>query len=262
MFAILVLSRLVTVITDIVCATHVRSQVCNDKHNAIKDCYCGLCELWLRCPSTPDSCTFGANRADCCVLCIYVYTAHMATPESILQAALAAPNKDALGPHLGTILALREKDYSWREIADFLGEHGVKAEHTKLFRLYTKHRSLAINVPNSETYKTGLSAIKVTEDQRAMLEFHYRAHNRTVTYTELARSAGYEDYRVANSHYGRLGKALGEAVGYTFPIAPDRGEPFYSASLGVDAPRTETREYRLMMHHELSKALDSLEWFK
>jgi hypothetical protein len=186
----------------------------------------------------------------------------MVSPQSILKAALAAPNKDPLAQHLGTIFALREKDYSWREIADFLGEHGVKAEHTKLFRLYTKHRSLAMNVPDADTYTIGLNAIQVSEDQRAMLGFHYRAHNRTVTYTELAGAAGYDNYRVANSNYGRLGKALGEAVGYTFPISADRGELFYSGSLGVDAPRTETREYRLMMHHELSKAIDALGWFK
>lgn len=119
-----------------------------------------------------------------------------------------------------------------------------------------------MNVPEAETYKAGLEGIQISDDQRSMLGFHYRAHNRTVTYTELAQAAGFDDYRVANSNYGRLGKALGEAVGYTFPISPRRGEPFYSGSLGVDAPRTETREYRIMMHHELSKAIDVLGWFK
>lgn len=203
-----------------------------------------------------------AERACCCGLCIYAYDVHMQTAKTILKAALEAPHKDELVQHLGTIFALREKDYSWREIADFLGEHGVKAEHTKLFRLFTKHRSLAMKIPDAKTYEDGLKAITLSNEQKAMLEFHYRAHNRTATYTELAHAAGFENYRVANSNYGRLGKALGEAVGYTFPIAPDRGEPFYSASLGIDAPRTETREYRMMMHHELSKAIDSLGWFQ
>lgn len=186
----------------------------------------------------------------------------MVTAHHILKAALRAPSKDELSQHLGTVVALREKAYSWREIAEFLRAHGVEAEHTKIFRLYTKHRSLAMNVPEASKYADGLRSIKISDEQRAMLRCHYAAHNRTVTYTELAKAAGSDDYRAANSAYGRLGRALGEAIGYTFPIAAERGEPFYSGSLGIDAPRTETREYRLMMHHELAKALDSLGWFK
>ena len=184
------------------------------------------------------------------------------TPNEILKAALKEPDRDPLKQHLGTVFALREKSFSWREIADFLGKHGVKAEHTKLLRLYTKHRSLTMNVPNAQTYEQGLKAISISEDQMAMLKCHYLAHNRTVTYTELANAAGAADYRAANSAYGRLGRMLGEETGYTFPIAVDRGEPFYSGSLGMDAPKTETREYRITMHHELAKAISNLGWFQ
>jgi len=185
----------------------------------------------------------------------------MKTPNDILKIALKAPDKDELVQHLATVCALRDKNYSWREIADFLGEHGIQAEHTKLFRLHTKYRSLAMNVPDSQTYQVGLKAIKLTAAQTRMLAFHYAAHNRTVTYTELAKSIDSTDYRSANISYGKLGRALGEAIGYTFSIASARGEPFYSSALGIDAPRTETNEYRLMMHHELAKAIDSLGMF-
>ena len=67
---------------------------------------------------------------------------------------------------------------------------------------------------------------------------------------------------MANSAYGRLGKALGETAGYTFPMAEGRGVPFFSGAIGIDAPRSAQGEYRLMMHHELADALTSLEWFK
>lgn len=186
----------------------------------------------------------------------------MMTPNEILKAALSEPDRDPLKQHLGTVFALREKSFSWREIADFLGKHGVKAEHTKLLRLYTKHRSLTMNVPSAHAYEKGLTAINISKDQMSMLECHYLAHNRTVTYTELAAASGSADYRAANSAYGRLGRTLGEATGYDFPIAAERGEPFYSGSLGMDAPRTESREYRITMHHELAKAIANLGWFK
>jgi hypothetical protein len=101
----------------------------------------------------------------------------------------------------------------------------------------------------------------MTDKQRAMLEYHYKALNRTVTYTELARAAGKDDYQVANKAYGDLGYALGAKIGFEFPMAPKRGKPFYSGSLGIDAPRDANNEYRLMMHHELAKAIAALKLF-
>ena len=204
-------------------------------------------------------CTTGPG---CCKLCDSVYNVRMPNPRDILGDALRLPDKDELSPHLPTICALRDKGYSWRDIADFLRERGVETEHTKVFRLYTKHRSQVMNIPDAHAYADGLKAIRLTQAQSRMLEHHYSAHNRTVTYTELAKSAGSGNHRIANSAYGKLGRALGEAIGFMFPIAGDRGEPFYSGSIGIDAPRTATNEYRLMMHHELAKAIDLLGWFK
>ncbi len=119
-----------------------------------------------------------------------------------------------------------------------------------------------MNVPSAINYEKGLKAIAISVDQMAMLKCHYLAHNRTVTYTELAAAAGSADHRTANKAYGGLGHSLGEEIGYTFPISADRGVPFYSGSLGMDAPKTDSREYRLMMHHELSKAITNLGWFQ
>lgn len=186
----------------------------------------------------------------------------MPSPADILKEALAVPPKDDLGEHLGTIFTLRSKHFTWREIADFLGERGVKADHTKLLRAYTKHMSMTMNIPNAEAYKGGLEAIGLNDKQRSMLECHYKAHNRTVTYTDLAAAAGSPSYRVANSAYGTLGRKLGEAIEYKFVMAPDRGEPFYSSAIGIDAPKSINGEYRMMMHHELAKAIQTLGWFE
>jgi hypothetical protein len=186
----------------------------------------------------------------------------MMNANDILKAALNEPDRDPLRQHLGTIFALRDKSFSWREISEFLAKHGVKAEHTKLLRLFTKYQSLTMEVPSNEVYEKGLQTIEIHEDQKAMLKCHYLAPNRTVTYTQLAAAAGSTDYRTANSAYGRLGRLLGENIGYTFPIAADRGKPFYSGSLGMDAPKNEKGEYRITMHHELSKAITNLGWFQ
>lgn len=185
----------------------------------------------------------------------------MTTIDTLLQAAQSAPDKDDTQAHLGTIAALRSKGYSWREISAFMAEHGVSIDHARLYRAYTRHLAGVINVPSSTQYVEGLKGIKMSAQQRAMLECHYKSLNRTVTYTELARAVGKPDYQVANKLYGNLGAELGRRIGFEFPMASTRGKPFYSGSIGIDAPRGPSNEYRLMMHHELAKAIAEFKLF-
>ncbi|MBK9684523.1 MAG: hypothetical protein IPO59_15025 [Betaproteobacteria bacterium] len=185
----------------------------------------------------------------------------MTTADTLQQAAMSAPEKDDTQAHLGTVATLRGKGYSWRDIAAFMAEHGVSIDHARLYRAYTRHLAGVINVPSSKQYVEGLKAIKMSAQQRAMLEYHYRASNRTVTYTELATAVGKTDHQVANKLYGNLGAELGKKIGFEFPMAPKRGKPFYSGSIGIDAPRGPSNEYRLMMHHELAKAIVELKLF-
>ena len=58
-------------------------------------------------------------------------------------------------------------------------------------------------VPSADKYVEALSEIKITEIQKKMLAFHFLAHNRTATYTDLAKAAGYDSYQVANSQLWR-----------------------------------------------------------
>lgn len=187
----------------------------------------------------------------------------MPNAEELLQAALAAPEKgeNDLQDLLGSISALRAKNYSWREISAWFAERGVEVDHARLYRAFTKHLAAVINVPPAEKYAEALRGLKMTAAQKAMLKFHFYAPNRTVTYTELAKAAGKSDYRVANTEYGNLGAAIGKKTGFEFPMAPKRSKPFYSGALGIDAPRGPSNEYRLMMHHELAKAIETLELF-
>lgn len=194
----------------------------------------------------------------------------MATAAEILEQAKNAQPLNVLGEHRLAIQALRDKDYSWREIADFLVERGVDTDHTKIFRfmqrngLSQKQNVEGFFIPSADQYSTALCIVRevASEEQLKMLEFHYKAHNRTATFTELAKAAGESSYRFANKHYGSLGRILGETVEMNFfkPVGKDRY--FYCSSIGTDNPYLNSKaDYQLVMHHELAKAIGQLGWF-
>lgn len=192
----------------------------------------------------------------------------MPSAADILKDAKLAEPRASLSAHHDAITILREKGFTWREIADFLRERGVETDHTKLFR-FMQRKEKPMNsysdfvVPSADQYAQALSGLKISDLQLKMLETHYLAHNRTITYTELANAAGSESHSVANIHYGKLGKSLGEILRMNFAMSTTRGEPFYSSALGMDNPyKSEKAEYQLVMHHELAKAITQLGWFK
>jgi hypothetical protein len=117
-------------------------------------------------------------------------------------------------------------------------------------------------VPSAQQYIDALTFINITENQKKMLEYHYKAHNRTVTYGELAKSVGFPNFNSANLQYGNLGKLLGEKIGMTFALSSITNEPFFSSSIGYDnLLKSSDSDYQLVMHHELAKALNKLGWF-
>lgn len=192
------------------------------------------------------------------------------TPHSILEDALKAQAKTDLVDYLEPIEALREKNWSWRDIASFLKERGVETDHTKLIRFMSRQARRWV-VPGAGDYLDALRALRSQGGLKgfkwAMLMSHYRAHNRTTTYTELARAAEEagavlpqrQPHTFANLEYGKLGKALGQAVGMEFLPSGKRDAPFYSSAIGVGSNVTpEGADFELVMHHELAKALDQL----
>ena len=185
----------------------------------------------------------------------------------MLREAERVQPKESLKDYRDAIELLRLKNYSWREIAQFLAERGVETDHTKLFRFMKQQGETRMEntevfvVPTADEYAKALTEIKMSEAQRNMLEFHYGAHNRTVTYTELAKAAGWDDYRTANLHYGNLGRVLGEQLGLT-PVMWN-GSFFYSGSIGLGSMfKSEESHFQITMHHELAKAIERLGWFK
>ena len=195
--------------------------------------------------------------------------------DAILRDAQTAPAKGGLEPHREAIQVLRDKGYSWREIAQFLTERGVATDHTAVYRFFTRTPPLVsstptttpVTIPSAAQYEATLFRMHTTDAQRLMLETHYRAPNRTITYTELARAVGFEGgHEGANLQYGKLGRFLGEIMGFAFPQSEQRpNEPFYSGAIGMGNPWPKGDEFELVMHHELAKALDRLDaigWFK
>ncbi len=188
--------------------------------------------------------------------------------KTLLEEAKEQPTKNTLVEHVDTIKTLRKKNYSWREIADFLNKSGVSTDHTKLFRFMRnwvsdKNNGINFIVPTASQYVHALQEIAMTEKQKTMLLFHYSAHNRTVTFTELASAGGYADYNTANLQYGKLGRVLGEELEMIFAINGKTGAPFNSSSIGADNPfKAPESEYELVMHHELAKAIEALGWAK
>ncbi|MCG2592990.1 hypothetical protein LZ009_09375 [Ramlibacter sp. XY19] len=194
----------------------------------------------------------------------------MPSPEALLEKARKAPARQDLAEHLETIKTLRDKKWSWREVAEFLKENGVDTDHTKLLRFMQKQEN-RWSVPGSADYYEALKSLvaagQLKSPSLAMLQFLYEAHNRTATYTELAHAAARAGVKVsedrphsyANREFGTLGKQLGLAVGMEFLPSSRRDAPFYSSSIGVGSSVTpEGGEFELVMHHELAKALDRL----
>ena len=197
----------------------------------------------------------------------------MNAEKDLLEQAKEKPAKDSLAKHVETIKNLREKNFSWRQVANFLTDKGVETDHTKVFRFMKAWKDDGNNfvdffVPTAEEYVQALLESPVAnpttpraEGQRKMLLFHYLAHNRTATYTQLAQAAGSDDYRTANAYYGKLGQFLGNELEMTFATSGKTGDPFYSSAIGMDNPfRTPKQEYQLVMHHELAKAIEKLGW--
>jgi len=87
--------------------------------------------------------------------------------------------------------------------AQFLAERGVETDHTKLFRFMKQQERQKWKTPRSLSVRLPTNTRRLLRKSRCprrsgnMLEFHYGAHNRTVTYTELAKAAGWDDYRTA-----------------------------------------------------------------
>ena len=65
----------------------------------------------------------------------------MPSPELLFRQAEQEPDVRALSAYVDSIHTLREKGFSYREIADWLSERGVDVDHNAVYRVYTNSLS-------------------------------------------------------------------------------------------------------------------------
>ncbi len=179
-------------------------------------------------------------------------------PKKIISDAKAAKPKTPLSAYNEAISILRDKGFSWREIAVFLSERGVSTDHTKVYRYYKKQEATKgrkMDVISKDQYLEALKSIEMDANQKRMLMEHFNAPNRSITYSELADAPGYKTHGGANLQYGKLAKKIGDFVGFDYIDSKVRqGKKFHGSAIGMQNPYTEG-DFQLVMHHELADAI-------
>lgn len=82
--------------------------------------------------------------------CVTVTHLEFPPPEYLLEEARKEPNCKLLQDYGEVISLLRDaKDFSFREIAEWLTENGVDADYNAVYRVYTKVGVQALNAPHT-----------------------------------------------------------------------------------------------------------------
>jgi len=68
---------------------------------------------------------------------------------------------------------------------------------------------------NANDYVSAFHELQIAPNHLQMLLANYYAPNRTLTATMMAKAMGYYHYSAANLHYGKLGRLVGEKLGWT-----------------------------------------------
>jgi hypothetical protein len=92
----------------------------------------------------------------------------------------------------------------------------------------------------------------------AMLKAHYRAKNRTMTATQLAKAGNYKNWSSANLQYGILGKRVYEQV--PTQLIPNADGTFvYTSVLATEGERTKDEsQWQWIMKPEVAQAIEQL----
>ena len=113
-------------------------------------------------------------------------------------------------------------------------------------------------VPSVAKYKVAFLQIRAnfTSGHVSMLKAQYDALGHTLTARELASAAGYKNFNAANLQYGKIGNMLREVLNYW----DNSGQASYVLSWFLQ-PNDAGKEWSIVMHKEVSQALQELNWF-
>lgn len=106
--------------------------------------------------------------------------------------------------------------------------------------------------PSPEHYVAAFRQVRnVSDSQFQMLRLHYHAQTRTITASQMAHAIGYDHYSIANSQYGRLGRLVGDQLGYN-PMKERLGS--------LVTFKKRHHEWHWLMRPEVARALELLGW--
>jgi hypothetical protein len=110
----------------------------------------------------------------------------------------------------------------------------VKAELDRLETIQLSE-SDEEGAPAAQVYEQAFTALLPTmpDSYHAMLRAHLNAPDHLISATKLAEAAGYSGYEGANLHYGKLGYAIAEDIGFA-PPKRDDGSAIWTCAIARD----------------------------
>lgn len=121
-------------------------------------------------------------------------------------------------------------------------------------------------IATSEQFKTALLAVRdknLPASHLAMLRAQCRAQDSTITSTQLASVADYENYNAANLQYGTLAFNVASAIGFVPQAKRSDGSPCWWTTLSytnADQAEESTGHFQFIMRPELVLALREMKW--
>jgi 5-methylcytosine-specific restriction protein A len=104
----------------------------------------------------------------------------------------------------------------------------------------------------TEAYIAAFRKLNIAPHYFKMLQAHYYSPDRTMTATQMAKAMGYINFNAANLHYGKLGKLVGETMGWV---------PVPDTTLYVLAEFEKLgHEWHWIMRPQVAHALERLGW--
>lgn len=124
----------------------------------------------------------------------------------------------------------------------------------------------ATPIASTEQFKTALLMVrdkKLPDSHLAMLRAQCRAQGSTITSTQLAGAANYENYNAANLQYGTLAFNVASALGFVPQARRADGSYCWWTTLSYsneDQAEESTGHFQFIMRPELVVALREMKW--
>jgi hypothetical protein len=116
-----------------------------------------------------------------------------------------------------------------------------------------------------EQFKEALLAVRdknLPDTHLTMLRAQCRSPNSTITATQLAQAAEYQNYNAANLQYGTLAFNIAGHLGFSPAKRPD-GTPRWWTTLSYSdgaAGDSDAERFQFIMRPELVQALREMKW--